>query len=172
MPFLCFPLPVWLGPLLHNSPVQNRTLFNQVLLLGQLLLPRSGEMQKLLSFKWSNMVTFTSSFYCSGSDFSCSLWLGCCTLASKGSQKSVWPGKQAIWLCSEPMLFTLVDRGALQAVGLVALVSSAWDWHLVYFSLYLQIWADTRAIFCIMHYRVKELKFCNDHDDTYNQKNI
>lgn len=54
MPFLCFPLPVWLGPLLHNSPVQNGILFKQELLLGQLSLTRSGEMQKLLSFKWSN----------------------------------------------------------------------------------------------------------------------
>lgn len=53
MLFLCFPLPVWLGLLLHNSPVQNRILFNQALLLGT----RSREMQTLLSFKWSNMMT-------------------------------------------------------------------------------------------------------------------
>ena len=53
MLFLCFPLPVWLGPLLHNSQVQNRILFNQALLLGT----RSREMQKLLGFKWSNMMT-------------------------------------------------------------------------------------------------------------------
>ena len=172
MPFLCFPLPVWLGPLLHNSQVQNRILFNQALLLGQLSPTCSREMQKQLSFKWSNMMTFTSSFYCSGSDFSCPLWLGCCTPTPKSSQKSVWPGEQTIWLCSEPMLFTLAEQDALQAMGSVALVSSAWDWHLGYFSLYLQIWADTRAIFCIMHYRVMELKFCSDPNDTCNQKNI
>lgn len=46
------------------------------------------------------------------------------------SQKSVWPGKQTIWLCSEPVLFALAEQGALRAVGSFVLISWAWDWHL------------------------------------------
>lgn len=41
-----------------------------------------------------------------------------------------------------------------------------------YFSFYLQIQADSRVIFCIVHCRVTELKFCSDHSDTCNQKNV
>lgn len=58
-------------------------------------------------------------------------------------------------------LFSLAEQGAPQALGLVALISLAWDWDLGCLSLYLPMWADTGAIFCITHDRadgINEIK--------------
>lgn len=52
--------------------------------------------------------------------------------------------------CVRALLFGRT-RCSSSSEGLVALISLAWDWHLGCFSLYLPIWADTGAIFCITH---------------------
>lgn len=125
-------------------------------------------MQKLLCFKWSDTMTCTSSSYCSSSDFSCPLWLGCCTPAPKNlsGQESrqfdcVQSQRYSLW--RNEVLFKQWDQLPsflqLKSDTLVTLACTC-------------KYEQTRAIFCIMHYRVMELKFCSDHNDTCNQKNI
>lgn len=89
------------GRLLHNSQCRMGYCFSSTAALPA----RSRGMQELLSSKWSNKMTSTSSFYCSSSDFSCPLWLGCCTPTPKSSQKSTWPGEVALWLCQSSSLW-------------------------------------------------------------------
>lgn len=100
MPFLCSPLPVWLGGSCITS--QWRMGYCSTALL--LSPTHSRGLQELLGSKWSNRMTSTSSFYCSTSDFFCPLWLGCCTPTSKSSQKSTWPADWTVWLCQSSSL--------------------------------------------------------------------
>lgn len=92
MPFLCSPLPVWLGPLLHNCPVQNRTLFNHALLLGQRWQLAAGRCRNRSASNEEAGWLLLQPFW-----FLLPLmaWL----LLHSCSQRSVWPGKQTVWQC-------------------------------------------------------------------------
>lgn len=169
MPFLCSPLPVWLGGSCV-TPSAEWDIVSPALLLSP---TRSRGMQELLSSKWSTRMTLPSSFYCSTSDFSCPLWLGCCTPTPKSSQKSTWPGERAVWLCQSSSLWQ--NKVLLRQ----------WGWLPSF--LWLEIdtlaasactcqYEQTQELFFASHMiewmALMELKFCSDHNDTCSQKRI
>lgn len=117
-------------------------------------------------------MTSTSS-YCSTSDFSCSLWLGCCTPAPQSSQKPTWPGEWAVWLCqsSSPWQNKVLLRhwGCLPSflwLEIDTLAASACTCQC----------EQTQELFFASHTvewkALMKLKFYSDHNDTHSQKRI